>query len=97
MIFGLLVSVPFIVFGSQIILKLLDRFPIIILPGGVLLGWIAGTMAVTDPALAGWITPTWEIKYAVAISGALLVLALGVWMNRRQRARPETGGEAGAP
>ena len=43
-IFGLVVSVPFIVFGSQIILKLLDRFPIIIYFGGGLLGWIAGGM-----------------------------------------------------
>ena len=41
-IFGLLVSVPFIVFGSQLILKLLDRFPVIVLLGGALLGWIAG-------------------------------------------------------
>ena len=47
-IFGLVVSVPFIVFGSQIILKLLDRFPIIIYFGGGLLGWIAGGMMVSD-------------------------------------------------
>ncbi len=96
-IFGLLVSIPIIVWGSQLVLKLMDRFPIIITVGGMLLGWIAGTMAVTDPALDGWLTVTWQVRYAAAVSGALLVLALGVWLNRRQRARPEAGSEAGAP
>ena len=48
-IFGLLVSIPIIVWGSQLVIKLMDRFPIIITLGGMLLGWIAGTMAVTRP------------------------------------------------
>ena len=52
-IFGLLVSIPIIVWGSQLVIKLMDRFPIIITVGGMLLGWIAGTMAVTDPAVVG--------------------------------------------
>ncbi|MBL0092584.1 MAG: TerC family protein, partial [Piscinibacter sp.] len=46
-IFGLLVSIPIIVWGSQLVIKLMDRFPSIITIGGMLLGWIAGTMAVT--------------------------------------------------
>jgi predicted tellurium resistance membrane protein TerC len=46
-IFGLLVSIPIIVWGSQLVIKLMDRFPVIITLGGMLLGWIAGTMAVT--------------------------------------------------
>ena len=50
-IFGLLVSIPIIVWGSQLVMKLMDRFPVIITLGGMLLGWIAGTMAVTDPAV----------------------------------------------
>jgi predicted tellurium resistance membrane protein TerC len=50
-IFGVLVSIPIIVWGSQLVIKLMDRFPVIITAGGMLLGWIAGTMAVTDPAL----------------------------------------------
>ena len=54
-IFGLLVSVPFIVFGSQVVLKLLDRFPIIIYFGGGLLGWIAGGMIVSD----AYVTSNW--------------------------------------
>ena len=61
-IFGLLVSIPIIVWGSQLVLKLMDRFPIIITLGGMLLGWIAGTMIVTDPAVANPAAWTWVPK-----------------------------------
>ena len=84
-IFGLLVSIPIIVWGSQLVIKLMDRFPVIITLGGMLLGWIAGSMVVTDPALVDpatiasfpKIVVTDTIKYGAAIAGALLVLALG--------------------
>ena len=93
-VFGLLVSIPIIVWGSQLVIKLMDRFPVIITLGGMLLGWIAGTMAVSDPALVNpetlpWmpkITPVDEaLKYGAGVAGALLVLALGKWMLARQQ------------
>ena len=52
-IFGLLVSIPIIVWGSQLVIKLMDRFPVIITLGGMLLGWIAGQMVITDPVAQG--------------------------------------------
>ncbi len=55
LVFGLLVSIPLVIAGSQIILKLIERFPLIILAGGGLLGWIAGKMLVEDTALQPWI------------------------------------------
>jgi YjbE family integral membrane protein len=76
-IFGLVISIPIIIWGSQLVIKLMDRFPIIITAGGMLLGWIAGTMAVTDPAVAPHLVVTDTIKYAAGIAGALLVLAIG--------------------
>jgi YjbE family integral membrane protein len=84
-IFGLLVSIPIIVAGSQIVLKLMDRFPIIIVLGGMLLGWIAGQMMYTDPGLKPYLpdSKTWE--YGAAIAGALLVLAVGKLIGRRNR------------
>jgi YjbE family integral membrane protein len=91
-IFGLLVSIPIIVWGSQLALKLMDRFPIIITLGGMLLGWIAGTMAVTDPALAGWVVPSDAVKYGAAVAGALFVLAVGSYLTRRSRARAGAAG-----
>lgn len=86
-IFGLLVSIPIIVWGSQLVLKLMDRFPSIVVLGGMLLGWIAGTMAVTDPAAAQWIKADDVVRYSAGVAGALLVLAIGKFMAR-QRAKP---------
>ncbi|MET3178280.1 integral membrane protein, YjbE family [Variovorax sp. YR750] len=97
-IFGLLVSIPIIVWGSQLVIKLMDRFPMIITAGGMLLGWIAGTMAVSDPALANTAAWTWvpklpqtdTIKYAAGVIGALLVLVIGKWVAARHaRSKPE--------
>ena len=87
-IFGLLVSIPIIVWGSQLVIKLMDRFPMIITIGGMLLGWIAGTMAVTDPAVTrhfGAMPP--NTSTFAGIAGALLVLAIGLWFQRRARSR----------
>lgn len=97
-VFGLLVSIPIIVWGSQLVIKLMDRFPMIITLGGMLLGWIAGTMAVTDPALLGHV-PTLPpgqlgalpvvlagVRYGAGLAGALLVLAVGLFFKRRAAA-----------
>ena len=97
-IFGLIVSIPIIVWGSQIVLRLMDRYPIIITAGGMLLGWIAGTMAVSDPAVANPAEWTWvpklaqtsTVKYAAGIGGALLVLALGKVLSRPRVTVPTT-------
>ena len=89
-IFGLVVSIPIIVAGSQIVLKLMDRFPVIITLGGMLLGWIAGQMAVTDPAIKPWVPADKAWEYGAAIAGALLVLLLGKLMARRKAQAGET-------
>jgi YjbE family integral membrane protein len=84
-IFGLLVSIPIIIWGSQLVLKLMDRFPMIITLGGMLLGWIAGTMAHTDPALKEVLPQTTLWNYGLGVLGALVVLALGVLVKRRAK------------
>ena len=81
-IFGLLVSIPIIIWGSQMVLKLMDRFPIIITIGGMLLGWIAGTMAHSDPAVRDWIVQTPSANYAMGLLGAGLVWGAGTLMKR---------------
>jgi YjbE family integral membrane protein len=83
-IFGLLVSIPIIIGGSQLVLKLMDRFPLIITVGGMLLGWIAGTMAVTDPAIVGHVPQTDAVRYACGVAGAILVLLIGKLMSARR-------------
>ena len=82
-IFGLLVSIPIIVAGSQIVLKLMDRFPWIITAGGLLLGWIAGQMAFTDPALKSYVPELKAWEYGAAAAGAVLVLLIGKMVYRR--------------
>jgi YjbE family integral membrane protein len=93
-IFGLLVSIPIIVWGSQLVIKLMDRFPAVITAGGMLLGWIAGTMAVTDPALISYMPQAVDaagktamvpaVGYGAGVAGALLVLAIALLVRRRQ-------------
>lgn len=99
-IFGLLVSIPIIVWGSQLVIKLMERFPMIITLGGMLLGWIAGGMLVTDPVFANpdkwqWmfkIAQTDTIRYAASVAGALLVLLAGrAILARRAAAAPAQG------
>jgi YjbE family integral membrane protein len=89
-IFGLLVSIPIIIWGSQLVIKLMDRFPLIITLGGMLLGWIAGQMIVTDPALKGWAEAQGDwLQYVASAAGALFVLVVGKWLAARaQAARP---------
>ena len=95
-IFGLVVSIPIIVWGSQLVIKLMDRWPVIITLGGMLLGWIAGTMAVSDPAVLPYVptvppkvegaltTPVAAWHYGAGIAGALLVLVIGKWLGNRR-------------
>ncbi len=86
-IFGLLVSIPIIVGGSQLVLKLMERFPAVITLGAMLLGWIAGQMAYSDPALKPYLPEAQFWGYLVAAAGALLVLVVGkVLLARRQPA-----------
>ena len=70
---------------SQLVIKLMDRFPIVITLGGMLLGWIAGSMMITDPAAKDFVEPymSW-LSYAAPLAGALLVLAAGKWQASRR-------------
>ena len=84
-IFGLAVSVPFIVFGSQIILKVFDRFPIIVTLGGALLGWIGGGLVVSDIFMAEHIPQTSTVHYGACVVGAILVVLIAKWLVSRQK------------
>jgi YjbE family integral membrane protein len=82
-IFGLLVSIPIIIWGSQLVLKLMDRFPAIITIGAMLLGWIAGTMGHSDPAVVDWLPQSKVWNYGLGGVCALLVLFVGTSLKRR--------------
>ncbi len=92
-IFGLLVSIPIIVWGSQIVLKLMDRYPMVITAGAMLLGWIAGTMSWTDPLVRDAL-PNGDVwRWGAGVAGALLVLAAARWLAARKSA-PVAPGDA---
>jgi predicted tellurium resistance membrane protein TerC len=86
--FGILVSIPIVVWGSQLVLKLMDRYPIVITAGGALLGWIGGGMMVSDPALpAGLFDGIPYPKQLMSAAGALLVIVIGKWLAARTAPR----------
>jgi YjbE family integral membrane protein len=87
LIIGLALSIPIVIFGSVMMLKVMERFPIIITLGAALLGWIAGDIMVTDPAIVGWVkaNAAWLHDWKAApVAGALFVVALGKWIARKK-------------
>lgn len=91
-IFGLVLSVPIIVLGSQLVIKLMDRFPFVVVAGGALLGWIAGGMLVGDVAVSAWFKSAIPASQWVGpVVGAVLVVALGKWLAARSEAQGSPG------
>jgi len=93
-IFGRLVSIPLIVWGSTLVLKLIERYPIVVTLGGALLGWIAGGMMISDPITVRWLgaEASDPLKYAAEIIGALLVVVLGKTLGARRRPTAQADG-----
>jgi predicted tellurium resistance membrane protein TerC len=87
---GLLISIPLIVFGSQLVLRVLNRFPIMVVLGGGLLGWIAGEIIVSDPFVHSNLPYDEHFLRQVAEPTlALLVMLAGVMLSKRARARAQ--------
>ncbi|WP_369973928.1 TerC family protein [Polaromonas sp. SP1] len=86
LVLGLVVSIPLIVFGATLLTKVMERFPIIITIGAALLGFLAGEMLLTDPAVTAQFGAINEHAVtAGGILGAVLVVALGTYMAKRQQ------------
>ena len=98
LVIGLAISIPLVIFGATILMKLMERYPIIVTAGAGILGWVAGEMLVTDPSLVDWIkvnaawlhihTPIGEISWA-QVAGVILVIGLGKWLASRKEAGEE--------
>jgi YjbE family integral membrane protein len=86
LIFGLVVSIPLVVVGAQLIMKVIERLPWLVIAGGGLLGYIAGEIAVTDTAVKPWIDASApSLHYVAPAAGIAIVVAVGVWLMRRNR------------
>ena len=86
LIFGLLISIPMIAWSSQLVLKLIDRFPAIIYGGGALLGYVAGEMLVSEALFKTLLDAQHYLHWLVPALCALLVLMTGKWLASRKLA-----------
>ncbi|BCK86651.1 hypothetical protein MIZ01_0417 [Sideroxyarcus emersonii] len=86
LVFGLLVSIPLIAWSSQLVLKLIDRFPFIIYAGGALLGYVAGEMLVGEALFKPMLEAQHALHWLVPGACAVLVLAIGKWLALRMAA-----------
>jgi len=88
LVLGLVISIPLVVFGATMLMVLMERYPIIITLGAAVLGWTAGEMGVTDPAVADWVKANahWLDWIAPAV-GAVVVVVIGKALAKRKEAK----------
>ena len=85
LIVGLALSIPLIIAGSTLLMKIMDRFPVIITLGAALLGWLAGEMFVSDKASEAWFHANIpQADFLVGGACAVLVVVVGLWLARSQ-------------
>ena len=89
-----MISIPLVIFGATLLMKIMERYPIIVTIGAGLIGWVGGEMLVTDPILVGWIDANlaWihihlplglgDVSWS-QIAGAALVIVIGKWLAAR--------------
>ena len=86
LIIGLGLSIPIVIFGAHVLLRLMQRFPVIITLGAVLIGYVGGEMAVSDPAIAGWVDLNFHsLQAIVPIACGVLVLLVGKFLGARRK------------
>jgi YjbE family integral membrane protein len=86
LVFGLVVSIPLVVVGSQLIMKMVERFPWLVVAGGGLLGYIAGEIATQDVVVKAWVDATVpELHWLAPLVGVAIVVVAGTWLVRRGR------------
>jgi len=105
LVLGLLISIPLVVFGATMLMKLMESYPVIITVGAALIGYVSGEMLVTDPVVVEWfrVKAHWMIdfelfslfgrKFELSVAGlvgAVLVVAVGKWLGSRAPADPGT-------
>jgi len=86
LIFGLALSIPFVVFMSNMLSKLMDKYPIILWAGAAILGKVGGEMMITDPWVHGLLNPPKWVEYAVMAFFVAFVCGLSKWITIRRNA-----------
>ena len=109
LILGLAISIPLVVFGATMLIKVMERWPVIITIGAGLIGFVAGEMAITDPAIDGWVKATFahvndrpvlgglSLELLCGLIGAAFVVVVGLWFAKRKQAAIAAAGPHEAP
>ena len=85
LILGLAISIPLVIFGATLMVKLMERFPIIVVAGAGLIGWVAGETIVSDTILVDHLAANRWLHYAAAAAGAAFVIGVGKYLQSRAR------------
>lgn len=83
LVLGLAISIPLVVFGSTMMIRLMGRFPVIVTLGAALIGWVGGETVVSDTSLHDLVAASEWLHTAGPVAGAALVLGLGRWLQKR--------------
>jgi YjbE family integral membrane protein len=94
LVLGLAISIPMVIFGSAIMIKLMTRFPIIVTFGACLIGWVGGETIASDVALREFSAENPWLHYAAATAGALSVLAIGKYLQKKHDKAPTSDPQA---
>jgi YjbE family integral membrane protein len=95
LVLGLLISIPLVIFGATMLMKLMERWPVIITLGAAILGWVAGEMMATDPVVTAWVDaqvvgvpwsdkPAAYLHWLAPAAGVAFVVVLGKVLAARQ-------------
>ena len=91
MMIGLAISIPLVIFGATLLVKVMERFPVVVTLGAALIGFVAGEMAWEDRAVEGWTAGfPQDAKYAAAVGGAVFVVVLGRLLARHAGGRAQS-------
>ncbi len=90
LVLGLAISIPLVIFGSTLMIKLMERFPVIVTLGAALIGWVGGETIVNDNLVHGYTMAHPWLHYAAAITGVVLVVGLGKLSQARAAGREQT-------
>ena len=88
LILGLAISIPLVIFGSTLMIRLMARFPVVVTLGAALIGWVGGETIVSDNVMAPLLAHMHWLHIAGPITGAALVLLIGRWMQKQSSEEP---------
>jgi YjbE family integral membrane protein len=86
LILGLAISIPLVIFGSTLMIKLMERYPVIVMLGAALIGWVGGETIASDQLFKDYIAAQHWLLYVAAALGAMTVVGLGRYLEKRHQA-----------